>query len=39
VFDTKRRKAESLAADAEDIAQLEEMEKAAKGRKKRGDDA
>ena len=39
VFDANRRTAEALAADAEDIAQLEEMEKAAKGRKKGGDDA
>jgi hypothetical protein len=35
VFDTKRRKAEALAADADDIAQLEEMEKAARRRNKR----
>jgi hypothetical protein len=34
-FDAKRRTADALAADADDIAQLEEMEKkAAKGRKK-----
>jgi hypothetical protein len=39
-FDAKRRTAEALAADADDIAQLEEMEKkAAKGRKKWDDDA
>jgi hypothetical protein len=38
-FDTKRRTAEALAADTDDIAQLEEMEKAAKRRKKRCDDA
>jgi hypothetical protein len=35
VFDAKRRKAEVLAADADDIAQLEEIEKAARRRKKR----
>ncbi|ABS63959.1 putative DNA-binding protein [Parvibaculum lavamentivorans DS-1] len=34
VFDAKRRAAEALAADEADIAQLEEMEKAAKDRKK-----
>jgi len=40
VFDAKRRKAEALAADADDIAQLEEMEKATKKtQKKRGDGA
>lgn len=40
MFDTKRRTAEALAADEADIAQLEEMEKAAKkGQKKGGDDA
>jgi hypothetical protein len=33
-FDAKRRTTEALAADADDIAQLEEMEKAAKRRKK-----
>jgi hypothetical protein len=38
-FDAKRRTAEALAADADDIAQLEEMEKATKARKKRGDNA
>src|SRR5690625_2730637 len=39
-FDANRRAAEALAADAQDIAQLEEMEKAAKkGRKKGGDNA
>jgi hypothetical protein len=38
-FDARRRTAEALAADADDIAQLEEMEKAAKAGKKRGDDA
>src|SRR5262249_26481443 len=39
-FDARRRTAEALAADADDIAQLEEMEKkAAKGRKKWGGDA
>jgi hypothetical protein len=39
VFDANRRTAEALAADEADIAQLEEMEKAAKERKKGGDDA
>lgn len=39
VFDANRRAAEALAADEADIAQLEEMEKAAKGRKKGGEDA
>ena len=39
VFDANRRAAEALAADEADIAQLEEMEKAAKERKKGGDDA
>ena len=39
VFDASRRAAEALAADKADIAQLEEMEKAAKKRKKGGDDA
>jgi hypothetical protein len=39
VFDAKRRAAEALAADEADIAQLEEMEKAAKDRKKGGEDA
>jgi len=34
VFDANRRAAEALAADEADIAQLEEMEKVAKGRKK-----
>jgi len=38
-FDANRRAAEALAADEADIAQLEEMEKAAKVRKKGGDDA
>ena len=33
VFDASRRAAEALAADETDIAQLEEIEKAAKGRK------
>jgi hypothetical protein len=33
VFDANRRAAEALAAGEADIAQLEEMEKAAKGRK------
>ena len=38
VFDANRHAAEALAAVKADIAQLEEMEKAAKGRKKgRGD--
>lgn len=39
VFDANRRAAEALAADEADIAQLEELEKAAKERKKGGDDA
>lgn len=39
VFDASRRAAEALAADEADIAQLEEMEKAAKERKKGGEDA
>jgi len=39
VFDANRRAAEALAADEADIAQLEEMEKAAKGQKKDGGDA
>jgi hypothetical protein len=39
VFDANRRAAEALAADEADIAQLEEMEKAAKERKKGRDDA
>lgn len=39
VFDANRRAAQALAADDADIAQLEEMEKAAKGRKKGGGDA
>jgi hypothetical protein len=39
LFDAKRRAAEALAADEADIAQLEEMEKAAKERKKGGEDA
>ncbi|MFZ3032860.1 MAG: virulence RhuM family protein [Parvibaculum sp.] len=39
VFDANRRAAEALAADEADIVQLEEMEKAAKGRKKGGEDA
>jgi len=38
VFDANRRAAEALAADEADIAQLEEMEKAAKGRKKKGGE-
>lgn len=38
-FDASRRAAKALAADADDIAQLEEMEKAAKGRKKGRKDA
>lgn len=38
-FDANRRAAEALAADEADIAQLEEMEKAAKGRKKESGDA
>lgn len=39
VFDANRRAADALAADEADIAQLEELEKAAKGRKKGGEDA
>lgn len=39
VFDANRRAAEALAADEADIAQLEEMEKAAMGRTKGGEDA
>ncbi|MCW1842180.1 virulence RhuM family protein [Prosthecomicrobium hirschii] len=39
VFDSNRRAAEALAADEADIAQLEEMEKTAKGRKKGDGDA
>jgi hypothetical protein len=40
VFDANRRTAEALAADEADIAQLEEMEKAAKkGGKKGGENA
>lgn len=39
MFDANRRAAEALAADEADIAQLEEFEKAAKGRKKGRDDA
>lgn len=39
VFDANRRAAEALAADEADITQLEEMEKAAKERKKGGEDA
>lgn len=39
MFDANRRAAEALAADETDIAQLEEMEKAAKGRKKGDGDA
>jgi hypothetical protein len=39
VFDANRRAAEALAADEADIAQLEEMEKAAKGRQKGGSNA
>lgn len=35
-FDAKRRVAEALAADDDDIAQLEAMEKAAKGQRKGG---
>lgn len=36
LFDANRRAAEALAADEADIVQLEDMEKAAKGRKKGG---
>lgn len=39
VFDANRRAAKALAADADDIAPLEEMEKVAKGRKKGNGDA
>lgn len=39
VFDANRRTAEALAADEADIAQLEEMEKAAKERRKGGENA
>jgi hypothetical protein len=39
VFDANRRAAEALAADEADIAQLEEMEKTAKERKKGGENA
>lgn len=39
VFDANRRAAEMLASDEADIAELEEIEKAAKGRKKGCDDA
>ncbi|GEQ99332.1 2-hydroxyacid dehydrogenase [Iodidimonas gelatinilytica] len=39
VFDANRRAAEALAADEADIAQLEEMEKTAKARKKGSEDA
>lgn len=39
VFDANRRAAEALEADEADIVQLEEMERAAKGRKKGGGDA
>ncbi len=38
VFDANRAKAEALAADETDIAELEEIEKAAKGWKKGGGD-
>ncbi len=38
-FDANRRAAEALAADADDIARLEKMEKVAKGRKKGRNDA
>lgn len=39
MFDANRRATEALAADEADIAQLEEMEKAATERKKEGGDA
>ena len=39
LVDIARDDAEALAADEADIAQLEEMEKAAKGQKTGGDDA
>lgn len=39
IFDANRAKAEALAADEADIAELEEIERAAKGRKKGGGDA
>ncbi len=38
-FDVNRRAVEALAADADHIDQLEEIENAAKGRKKRNGDA
>jgi hypothetical protein len=38
-FNASRRAVKALAADADDIAQLEEMEKAAEGRKKGRKDA
>ncbi len=38
VFDANRAKAEALAADEADIAELEEIEKTAKGRKTGGGD-
>ena len=38
-FDAKRRAAEARAADEDDIAELEEMEKTANGRKKGGGNA
>lgn len=39
VFDTKRRAAEAVAADEADIAQLEVLERVAKGRKNGGSNA
>lgn len=39
LFDANRRAAEAMAAEEAHITQLEEMEKAAKGRKKGGGDA
>ena len=38
-FDANRRAVDAVAADADDIAQLEEMEKTAKGQKKGCEDA
>ena len=35
LFDTQRRQADALEADAEDLRMLEEVEKAVKGRGKR----
>ncbi len=38
-FDANRQKAEALAADEEDIAELEKLEKAERRKARRGDDA